>query len=113
MPSGEWRPLIDVLGESLLSALLGISESSLRRYAAGTRTTPQDVAERLHFLALLIADLSGAYNEYGIRRWFKRNRATLGGRSPGDVLGPRFELDGADAERLRRLAGSLTAAGAT
>lgn len=113
VPSGEWKPLTEALGEALLADLLGVSASSLRRYLSGTRPTPQDVAERLHFLALLVADLSGAYNEYGIRRWFSRKRATLGGQPPASLLGAGFDPDGADARRLRGLAGSLTAAGAT
>ncbi len=52
-----------------------------------TRATPQDIAERLHFRALLIARLTGRYNDFGIRRWLKRLRTALGGRSPASLLG--------------------------
>jgi hypothetical protein len=37
------------------------------------------VAERLHWLAMVVADLAGSYNALGIRRWFERPRALLGG----------------------------------
>ena len=81
-PAGEWAPVIGTLGEELLAELVGVSVSSVRRYAGGSRATPQDVAERLHFLSLLIADLAGSYNDFGIRRWLNRPRTLLGGRSP-------------------------------
>lgn len=111
LPEGEWGPVADTLGEDLLARILGISASSVRRYQAGKRTTPQDVAERLHFLALLLADLAGSYNEYGLRRWFARPRAALDGRRPLDLLGEHFDPDGSDAQRLRELAAGLSAAG--
>lgn len=60
MPAGERPSLLATFGEEGLSLLLGISTSSVRRYAAGTRATPQDVADRLHVLALVVADLGGA-----------------------------------------------------
>ncbi|HVA60434.1 MAG TPA: hypothetical protein VNG13_07840 [Mycobacteriales bacterium] len=113
LPTSEWAPLIETLGEGLLADLVGISPSSLRRYATGTRTTPDQVATQLHYLALLIADLSGAYNDYGIRRWFDRPRARLDGRSPRDLLGTSFDADSGDTQRLRDLAAGLVGAGAT
>lgn len=36
-PKGEWPPVRDIVGDELLSRLLGVSDSSLRRYAAGDR----------------------------------------------------------------------------
>jgi len=93
--------------------LLGVSASSIRRYHVGDRATPQHVAERLHFLALLIADLAGSYNDYGIRRWFTRPRTALANRRPIDLLvAPTFDPDGDDANSLQALAASLTASGA-
>ena len=111
MPDSEWAPLTQALGEELLAQLVGISPSSLLRYAA--RATPDDVAARLHFLALLVADLAGGYNDYGVRRWFTRPRAALGGQAPRDLLGAGFDPEGADAARLRDLAAGLLGAGAT
>jgi hypothetical protein len=102
VPEFEWNRLTDVVGLELLSRLLGISGSSIRRYKAAARTTPDDVAERLHFLSLIVGDLSGTYNEIGIRQWFERKRAQLDGRAPADWLkgswkpaqpGPRRVLD--------------------
>jgi hypothetical protein len=104
--------LTRLLGEELLAGLVDVSAASLRRYSQGVRTTPEVVAQRLHFLALLVADLSGAYNEYGIRRWFARPRQQLGGRTPYELLEHGFDADGKPAQRVRELVDSLTAAGA-
>ncbi|RJK95928.1 hypothetical protein [Vallicoccus soli] len=112
MPAGEWPSLLETLGEDLLNLLLGISTSSVRRYASGTRSTPQDVADRLHVLALIVADLSGAYNDYGIRRWFLRPRPQLDGQSPWEALGGGWDPDGPAAARVRDLAAALAGAAA-
>lgn len=113
VPASEWQALGEQFGVEDLAALLHISPVSLRRYRTGERATPDDVAARLHFLAGLVGDLAGAYNAYGIRRWFRRPRAQLGGHSPADQLrGDWDPLDPA-AQRVRELARSLTAAGAT
>ncbi len=109
-PAGEWAPLIATLGEDLLAELVGVSVSSVRRYATGSRVTPQDIAERLHFLALLIADLAGSYNDFGIRRWLNRPRTQLGGRFPASLLG-EFDPEGPDAAVVAALAASLVGAG--
>jgi len=109
-PTGEWAPVVGTLGEDMLAELVGVSVSSVRRYAAGSRATPQDVAERLHFLALLIADLAGSYNDFGIRRWLHRPRTALGGKSPASLLG-EFDPDGPDAAAVARLAATLVGAG--
>jgi uncharacterized protein (DUF2384 family) len=111
-PAGEWGPVLGTLGEDMLADLLGVSVSSVRRYSAGNRSTPQDVAERLHFVAMLLADLAGSYNDYGVRRWFTRPRAALQGRRPVDALGAGFDPDGEPAQRVQELAASLIAAGA-
>lgn len=112
MPAGTWPVLLDVLGEDLLATLVHVSPASLRRYTGGQRTTPGPVAQRLHVVALLVADLSGAYNDYGIRRWFSRSRSTLDGASPLELLRGGFDPDGEPAGRVRALATSLRAAGA-
>lgn len=113
MPTGTWPVLLEVLGEDLLAMLLGTSTASVRRYRLGERATPGAIAQRLHFLALLVADLSGAYNDYGIRRWFTRPRAQLGGTSPLQLLQGGFDPDGQHAERVHDLVASLAAVGAT
>ena len=92
-PEFEWDRATEVLGLELLSRLLGISASSLRRYKAAARSTPDDVADKLHFLTLIVGDLSGAYNEIGIRQWFERKRAQLDGHTPLDRLKARWKPD--------------------
>ncbi len=87
MPGGEWRPARELLGDELLARLVGgVSQSSLRRYAGGARETPDDIAWRLHVVARVLAALLGSYNAYGVRRWFERRRAALGGLAPVQVL---------------------------
>jgi hypothetical protein len=107
VPSDEWRHLRNVLGEDLLARLCGISLPSLRRYASGARTTPDAVASRLHTVALLVADLSGAYNDFGIRRWFLRPRTQLGGRAPGQLLTGPWSPDGPEIIEVRGLARAI------
>lgn len=113
IPAKEWKPMREVLGDDLLGHLLGISRPSLQRYASGERATPQHVAERLHVVALIVSDLAGTYNEFGIRRWFDRPRAQLGGRWPASMLRHGWRPDDKGARRVRALAASLLGAGAT
>ena len=113
VPEFEWNRLTDLLGLDLLSRLLGVSASSVRRYTLAARTTPDDVAERLHFLSLIVGDLSGAYNEIGIRQWFGRKRVQLDGRSPLDWLKARWKPVQPGPLRVRALASALTASPAT
>lgn len=103
----EWPALSRSLGFGLLSDLLGVSRSSVRRYAAESRTTPHSVAARLHFLAVVVGDLAGAYNEIGIRRWFDRPRTDLRGKSPAQVLAGGWSPEDEAAARVRTLAGTL------
>lgn len=100
----------EILGDESLAQLLGVAQSSLRRYAAGTRETPPPIAERLHWLAMVVADLSGAYNAFGMRRWFERARVQLDGRSPREALGADWSVDGEVAPRVRALAVALSGA---
>jgi uncharacterized protein (DUF2384 family) len=113
VPEFEWNRTAEVLGRKLLARLLGISESSVRRYRANARATPDDVADRLHFLALIAGDLSGAYNEIGIRQWFERKRAQLDGRAPRDWLKSPWKPAQAGPLRVRNLAQALSASPAT
>ena len=74
-------------GETICSRVsCRISTVILRRYLSGAGRTPDDVAVRLHALALIVGDLAGAYDDAGIRRWFARRRTALGNRAPVDVL---------------------------
>jgi hypothetical protein len=113
VPDCEWERLAGVLGAESLARLVGISLSSVRRYRASARTTPDDVAGRLHFLALVVGDLSGAYNDAGIRQWFDRKRGQLGGRAPAELLAGDWKPAGPGPRRVRELARALAASPAT
>lgn len=112
-PEFEWDRMTALLGTDLLSRALGISASSIRRYRTATRTTPDDVAAQLHFLSLVAADLSGAYNEIGVRQWFERKRAQLSGRAPLDLLKGRWKPDQPGPRQIQDLARALVASPAT
>jgi len=107
VPAGEIRSLATILGPATLHALVGTSEASLRRYAASSRETPDIVAGRLHYLALLVAILRGSFNEFGIRRWFERAHPYLGGIAPATRLAGGFDPDDQGAEDVLRAAASL------
>ena len=113
LPSAEWHSMRETFGDEELARLVGVSKASVLRYAGGERVTPDDVADRLHWLAMVVADLAGSYNDVGIRRWFHRPRVPLGGKTPVQTLHGRWSSDSAGAKRVRELARSLTAAGAT
>ena len=112
-PAHEWPHLVAILGVDQLARLLAISTSSVRRYKESARATPDDIAARLHFLALVVGDLAGAYNDIGIRRWFDRPRATLGNRTPLQLLRGEWNPSDAGPAKIRELARSLVAAPAT
>jgi hypothetical protein len=112
-PDFEWTRMIEVLGFDLLSRLLGISASSVRRYSGSSRTTPDEDAGRLHFLSLAVGDLNGAYNEIGVRQWFDRSRAQLAGKSPSDLLKDRWRPEQPGPLQVRDLARALLASPAT
>ncbi len=107
-PATEWQAVREVLDDTLLAALLGIGVISVRRYAKGERRSPDNVAARLHWLALLIDQLEGTYNAYGIRRWFQRPRAALDGQAPQDRLKGDWDPDDAAIEPLVALAQSAS-----
>jgi len=111
-PEGEWSPARELLGDELLARLLRISASSLRRYAAGHRHTPDEVAWRLHLVARLLAALVGSYNDYGIRRWFERSRSALDSVTPAELFEGAEAEDDERLERVLALAEQLTGAGA-
>jgi len=107
LPDRELRQLRQTFELEQLAALLGTSEVSLRRYLAATREVPDAVAARAHWLALVVADLGGAYNQIGIRRWFERPRTQLDGRSPRQALGAGWSPDEGPAATVADLAAAL------
>jgi hypothetical protein len=108
VPQRELRELARIYEPADLASLLGTSPASLRRYAAASRTVPDPVAARVHFVALVTSDLAGSYNEFGLRRWWGRPRTALGGRSPRDVLAGAWDPDSKDARIVAELARALT-----
>ena len=113
VPETEWPRMLQRFDRDRLAPLLGISPSSAVRYARGERGTPDNVAARLHFIALVASDLAGAYNAIGIRRWFDRPRAALGGRAPADLLAGDWTPDDEGPARVRELARSVVESPAT
>ena len=113
VPQREWRELLRTLSEPLLAALVGVSRSSLRRYATHERETPDRVAARLHHVALTVGNLAGSYNDYGIRRWFERKRARLNNRTPRDVLRGNWSPDAPGPREVLALSESLLGSPAT
>jgi len=112
LPDRELPGLERIFGRDELAALAGTSSVSLGRYLAGSRRWPDALAARIHWLALVLSDLEGAYNEFGVRRWFERERVQLDGRSPRQVLGTKWDPASHDVERVRQLAASLAGVGA-
>jgi hypothetical protein len=109
----ECAQLKRLLGAELLAGLVGVSTSSLHRYATGARTPPDAAAARLHFLASLVGALGGAYDEDGVRRWFGRPRTQLGGQAPAALLQGKWEVQDDGPIRVRQLAAALLGAPAT
>lgn len=109
MPEEEWEPLLEILGDEILGKLTGVSDSSMRRYRTGERKTPDEVAVRLHFTALIVADLLGSYNAFGVRRWFGRPRAQLHSASPLETLEPGWTPEDPGPQAIRELAAALLA----
>jgi hypothetical protein len=107
VPKFEWGGLGRVLDADALGELLQVSPSSLKRYQSGERATPDAIAARLHFLALVVGDLAGAYNDIGVRRWFHRKRTQLDGRPPAAFLKGDWDPDDAGPQRVRELAREL------
>lgn len=109
IPSAEWAPIGELLGDEL-AQLVGVSHSSMGRYRSGERATPDEVAARLHVVAQVVSDLAGSYNDFGIRRWFKRPRQALSGQSPSEILAGDWDLSSDTVASVRELARSLLGA---
>ena len=89
-----------------LAGLLGISIPSARR-------TPDSVAARLHFLALVVGDLASDDNDVGVRRWFRCGRRRLDGRAPVELLSGSWRPDDDEPRQVRDLARALGPSSAT
>jgi hypothetical protein len=111
LPQREGPDLLRVFERDELASLIGTTSVSLGRYLAGTRKWPDELAARIHWLAIVLSDLEGAYNAFGVRRWFERERVQLDGRSPRQVLGTEWDPATEDVERVRQLAAALAGVG--
>ncbi len=112
-PGKEWAALVRVFGVEDLARLVAVSPASLRRYASGSRPTPDPVAARLHFLARVVAELKGAYNDVGVRRWFQRKRTAFRGKSPAQILTGEWSPESRGPQKILELARSLSSSPAT
>ena len=112
-PAQEWAVLVPLFGVEDLARLVAVSPASLRRYASGSRATPDPVAARLHFLARVVAELRGAYNDVGIRRWFDRKRTPLRSRSPAQMMTGEWSPEDRGPRKVLDLARALSASPAT
>lgn len=113
LPQYEWAAMSGLLGDELLAALVGTSKTSVSRYRSGSRSTPDAVAGRLHLVTLIVSDLSGSYNDFGIRRWFQRSRSALDGASPVEILSGDWDPDDEGVREVRGLAAALLGSPAT
>jgi hypothetical protein len=113
VPKFEWPAVARRIEVDQLAELLNISVSSLRRYLSGERETPDEVAARLHHVALIVGDLAGVYNDVGVRRWFHRTRTALGNRRPAAVLSGDWNPDDPGPQQVRALASALVSLSAT
>jgi hypothetical protein len=112
LPDRELPELLRVFPREDLAALTGTSSVSLGRYLSGTRAWPDELAARVHWLALVVSDLAGAYNAFGIRRWFGRRRTQLDSRAPREFLNAGWDPSDPEVDRVRALAASLAGSGA-
>lgn len=108
-PQQEAQELLRVFGAEQLAELLVVSPTSVRRYARGQRRPPRVIADRLHWLALLVGCLNGTYNDFGVCRWFERPRAALDGSTPKQALlaSPDWTPNSDGARELELLAQAL------
>jgi len=111
LPEREWSRVKELLQEDLMTGMLHISEPSLRRYAQGERQCSDNVSNKLHWLALVLGDLLGSYNEIGARNWFLRPRKSFGGKTPFQMLSARdWNPDDAGPIKIREFVKSLNGA---
>jgi hypothetical protein len=91
-------------------------KNDFNQLAARAGMTPEDLcaltgnaAPRTAFIKGVIEDLEGAYTPEGIRRWFARPRAQLGGQSPAAALGTAWQPEQDMPRRVKALSAVLRA----
>jgi len=103
-PDPEWRRLLAIFDRYELGHFLNLAPSSVARYAAGDRRTPDAITARLHAIALIVGDLAGVYDAVALRRWFDRPRTVLDGRAPAHFFRGDWHPHDAGPRRVRELA---------
>ena len=110
-PDKEWTRVRMVISEKLLAEILHISEKSSRRYEQGERQASDEVHAKLHWIALLLGDLLGSYNELGARNWFLRARKSFNGKTPYQLLaGKDWKPDDEIPSKIKEFVKSLNGA---
>ncbi|QQR59095.1 MAG: hypothetical protein IPG59_06285 [Candidatus Melainabacteria bacterium] len=111
VPEKELPKVQEVISEKPLADMLRISEQSLKRYQQGERQASDIVYARLHWLALLLGDLLGSYNEMGARNWFHRTRKSFKGKTPFQILSEKdWSPDDENPCKIRDFVKSLNGA---
>lgn len=82
----ELRTLDDVLGKKLCRKLLGLKQEKLTYYQNHPNKMSNRLKRRVDILSTIVRCLVGSYNFRGVRRWFKRPRTKLGGKTPGELF---------------------------
>lgn len=111
VPEREWPKVRELLSDNLLTGILHVSEPSIRRYVQGERQTTDAVIMRLHWLALVLGELLGSYNEIGARNWFGRPRKSFDGKTPFQMLASKdWNPDDEEPKKIRDFVKSLNGA---
>jgi len=105
-PQSEWPRLLAIFDRYELGHLLNLAPSSVARYAAGDRRTPEAVGRRVNALTRIVGDLAASHDEIALRRWFDRASPALGGRAPAQVLQGDWQPDDPGPRRVCELAGA-------
>ena len=110
VPAARVASLAAVLSAPVLARFLGVTPARLHAWIAETEPMPEMAIGRLAFLEDLTGRLAGRHDELGVRRWFERPRAKLGGRAPSDLLSADWSPgDPALVDSLVRLTATGTA----
>ncbi len=114
LPYQDLTALLKIFDLSELGVLLEVETPELKKVLEkATVSLSKDAQMRAHFLAMIVADLSGSYTNFGIKKWFSRKRSKLQDRSPFELLERNWKPDDERVLQIRKLAESLVGMGAT
>jgi hypothetical protein len=95
-----------ILGDSILGGLVGVPPAAIVKFSKGS--IKPEMVGRVKHIGQEVWCLLGTYDNEGIRRWFRRQRPQLKGKSPAECLQDGWQGDSADAMRVLALAEQLT-----